>query len=176
MFNMGFGISLLLGTCMNSAPCTTLSKTTTPPFAMRPLATRNPLSGSPNCIPKLVSARSFLSAVSRVKTAIASPLGSSFVLVLRFETYTRVENLAPRNEVWSSATIGGFGMILESYHGFYVTRVHHVHFCTIYSLVNSDRLIPYKYLFPESHTVILSVLPLVRVLLPRGSFQISELF
>lgn len=75
--------------------CTTPSKTMTPPSTTRPLATRNPLSGPPNCIPRtcfsLVNANnrsmiwSSLSAASRVKTAIGSPLGSSFAPVLRFE-------------------------------------------------------------------------------------------
>ena len=87
-----FRTSSLLATWTKSAPCPTLSKTTTPLSPTRPLVARNLLSGPPNCIPrtclspvnKWLMTRSFPSA-SRVRTVIASPLGSSFVPVLRFE-------------------------------------------------------------------------------------------
>ena len=87
-----FRTSLLLATWTKSAPCPTLSKTTTPLSPTRPLVARNLLSGPPNCIPRtclspvknLLMIWSFPSA-SRVRTVIASPLGSSFVPVLRFE-------------------------------------------------------------------------------------------
>jgi len=39
-----------LATCANSAPCMTLSKTTTPSPPTKPLAARSLLSGPPNCI------------------------------------------------------------------------------------------------------------------------------
>jgi hypothetical protein len=87
-----FGISLLLATCTKSAPCPVLWKTTTPPSPTTPLATRNMLSSPPNCIPRTCFSpvKNWLMILrfpfaSRVRTAIESPLGSSFGPILRFE-------------------------------------------------------------------------------------------
>ena len=89
---MGPRTSLLLATCTKSAPFPTLSKTTTPPSPVTPPATKNLLSGPPNCIPRTCTSpvKNWLTSSSfpfaqRVKTAIESPLGSLLSPLLRFE-------------------------------------------------------------------------------------------